>query len=89
MPLFKAPLIYTASDMGTLQDHIIKTDDHGTIQAIDRASRFTTHGEKLFETNGQLLDLTVHNNQYTSNNPNDVTVATILMNNIGNATTLK
>lgn len=45
--------------------------------------------KKLFETNGQLLDLTVNSNQFTSNNPNDVTVATILMNNIGNATTLK
>jgi len=41
--------------------------------------------KKLFTINGDWFDLTVPTNQYTSNNPADVTVATILMDNFANA----
>ena len=55
MPLFKAPLIYTSSDHGVMQDHIIRTDDRGTILTVDHASRFNITDEKPVETNGIII----------------------------------
>lgn len=45
--------------------------------------------KKLFLINGAWLDLNNAYNHITSNDVNDVVVATILMDNIGNATTVK
>jgi len=55
MPLFKAPLLYTSSDMGVLHDHIIRTDDKGKILALDHASRFNITDEKLVETKSIII----------------------------------
>ena len=45
--------------------------------------------KKLFTINNQWYDLRVPTNQYTSNNPADVTVATVLMDNLVNAVSVK
>ncbi len=55
MPLFKAPLLFTSSDAGILQDHMIRTDDQGTILTIDHASRFNITDEKPVETTGIII----------------------------------
>lgn len=55
MPLFKAPLIYTSSDKGALENHIIKTDDQGKILIIDHSSRFNIIDERPLETKGIII----------------------------------
>ncbi|MEZ4917674.1 MAG: MbnP family protein [Saprospiraceae bacterium] len=61
------------------------TFDHPFTVGTDSQMDIQLDLKDLFTINNSWFDLTVPGNQFTSNNPADVTVATILMDNIKNA----
>lgn len=71
-------------------DAVYRTFTFNTPISVQQGATATVSFDlkKFFTINGSLFDLTVPDNQLTSNDVGNVIVATVLMDNFGNATTV-